>query len=234
MNLAPDATSRHPSHNNEDDDAQDPLMPELVVVAAFRNDTEKLTSITWDRLSSETVRDSDLSTVCEAVVAGFPDAFKSNPATSPYWQYRDNLHVTDGVLIYKDRVVIPTSLRPAVLNALHSAHQGVSTMGLRARSTVFWPGMTYDTEQRRLSCQECIRNAPSQPSLPTQPGPPPTTPFELAYADFFDCVGQHYLVVGDRLSGWSDVFQAPKGSPQAGSDGLITCLRNYFARFGVP
>lgn len=54
------------------------------------------------------------------------------------------------------------------------------------------------------------------------------------YADFFDCVGQHYLVIGDRLSSWSDVFQAPKGSPQAGSSSLISCLCIYFSCFGVP
>ena len=92
----------------------------------------------------------------------------------------------------------------------------------------------YDIDRRRQSCSDCIKNAPSQPPLPTQPAVPPTTPFEQTYADFFECIGQHYLVVGDRLSGWSDVFQSPKGSPQAGSEGLITCLRNYFARFGVP
>ena len=40
---------------------------------------------------------------------------------------------------------------------------------------------------------------------------PPTdqTPFDMIHAEFFDCIGQHYLVVGDRLSGWCNVFQAP-------------------------
>ncbi|XP_066924129.1 uncharacterized protein [Clytia hemisphaerica] len=232
-NLAPDATSRHPSPSDEEE-LPDHMLPEFMVAAAIRNNAEKVTSITWERLSSETQNDQNLALVYQAVLAGFPDNYRDHPATSSYWQYRDSLHITDGVIIYNDRVVVPQSLRPAVLDALHAAHQGVSTMGLRARSIVFWPGMTYDIEHRRQACQECIRNAPSQPSLPTSPASPPTTPFEQSYADFFDCVGQHYLVVGDRLSGWSDVFQAPKGSPQAGSEGLITCLRNYFARFGVP
>ena len=107
-------------------------------------------------------------------------------------------------------------------------------MGLRARSIVFWPGMTHDIERRRQSCLECVKNAPTQPSLPPVQATPPSTPLEQIYADFFDCIAQHYLVVGDRLSGWCDVFRAPKGSPQAGSEGLIHCLRNYFSRFGVP
>lgn len=107
-------------------------------------------------------------------------------------------------------------------------------MGVRARSIIFWPGMTEDIERVRQRCRDCTQNAPSQPPLPASPSTPPSTPFEKVYADFFDCAGQHYLVVGDRLSGWCDVFRSPHGSPQAGSEGLITCLRNYFSRFGVP
>ena len=56
----------------------------------------------------------------------------------------------------------------------------------------------------------------------------------MIHADYFDCIDQHYLVIGDRLSGWCDVFKTPHGSPQAGSEGLIACLRNYFSHFGVP
>ena len=68
------------------------------------------------------------------------------------------------------------------------------------------------------------------------PAPPqiPSTPFESAVADFFDLDGQHYLVVADRLSGWPDVFKCKPGSPQSGSKGLVSCLINCFACYGVP
>ena len=91
-------------------------------------------------------------------------------------------------------------------------------MELRARSTVFWPGMSDDINAVRAACPDCIRTAPSQPRLPTDPSTPPLTPFEEIFADFFDCAGQHYLVVGDRLSGWTDVFQCTPGSTQAGAE----------------
>ena len=48
---------------------------------------------------------------------------------------------TYGVILYRDRVVVPPPLRD-VLRIVHSAHQGVSSMESRARSIVFWPGMT--------------------------------------------------------------------------------------------
>ena len=207
---------------------------ESAIAAAIRSDTKHLVAITWDSISKATQEDLKLPTVIDAIHNGFPDCYRTNPATSMYWQYRNSLHVTDGVIIYNDRVVVPPFLRPDVLEALHAAHQGASTMGLRARSIVFWPGMTADIENRRRSCLNCNKNAPSHPPLPASLSTPPTTPFEQTFADYFDCAGQHYLIVGDRLSGWCDVFQSPKGTPQAGSEGLVTCLRNYFSRFGVP
>ena len=53
----------------------------------------------------------------------------------------------DDVILYHDKVAIPTSLRSRVLQILHSAHQGVLAMESRARAIVFWPGTTKDIIQ---------------------------------------------------------------------------------------
>ena len=133
-------------------------------------------------------------------------------------RYQDSLYVTDGVVLYKDRVVVPLLLRPTVLENLHSAHQGVSSMQLRAQSIVFWPGITAGIQEIRSKCRDCNRNAPSQAPIPSEPAVPPSTPFEQVFADFFEFGGHHYLVAGDRLSGWSEIFSTPTGSPFVGSD----------------
>ena len=130
--------------------------------------------------------------------------------------------------------MIPHSLRPAVLDSLHAAHQGVSSMQMRAQAIVFWPGMTKDIAERRNHCSDCNRNAPSQAATPSEPGNPPSCPFEQIFADFFDFGGYHYLVVGDRLSGFTEVFQTPTGSSSSGARGLVKCLRKWFCIFGVP
>lgn len=230
-NTAADATSRHPSGDSQPTEFD---TSEAAIISSFRRESDCIKSITWEDLLKATTESSDMATLCHAVQQGFPDEYRTIEPTAPYWRYRHNLYVMEGVLLYDDRVVVPPSLRQAVLQALHSAHQGVSTMGNRARSIIFWPGMTNDIETVRQRCTDCIKNAPSQATLPSAPASTPSTPFEMVYADYFDCAAQHYLVVGDRLSGWCDVFKSPHGSPQAGSAGLITCLRNYFSRFGVP
>ena len=231
-NLAANATSRKPSGNAHDQIEEDRI--EAFISAAIRRDTESVVSLTWDRLATETAKDSGMTTLIDAILRGFPQESRTDDTVASFWRYRYGLYVIDGVVIFDDRAVIPPSLRQPTLYALHSAHQGVSMMGARARAILFWPGMTDDIERVRQTCQDCIKNAPSHAPLPAIISNPPSTPFEMIHADFFDCAGQHYMIVGDRLSGWSDVFQSPYGSPQSGSEGLITCLRNYFSRFGVP
>ena len=153
---------------------------------------------------------------------------------SEYTRFKDCLFIQDGAVMYKDRVIIPTELRPAVLETLHAAHQGTSSMQLRAQKILFWPGMSNDIERRRAHCLICNQNAPSQSQLPSNPSPPPSTPFQHIFADFFDFNGRHYLVAGDRLSGFSEVFLTPTGTSNSGARGLVACLRKWFETFGVP
>ena len=136
--------------------------------------------------------------------------------------------------MYNDRVVIPTSQRNRVLEHLHAAHQGTSTMEQRACSITYWPGMSKDIKKTRESCANCNRNAPSQAATTPISSPPPTTPFESVFADFFDYGGHHYLAVGGRLSSWVEVFGSKAGTTYAGATGLIRHLRSFFATFGVP
>ncbi|MEL6806086.1 MAG: integrase, partial [Bacteroidota bacterium] len=136
--------------------------------------------------------------------------------------------------MFCDRVVVPTTLRATVLDTLHSAHQGVASMQLRAQAIIFWPGITNDIIRVRERCDECNKNSPSQASLPSEPAACPNTPFQHIFADFFEFGGRKYLVIGDRLSGFSEVFFTPTGTSSSGASGLIVCLRKLFQTFGVP
>ena len=72
----------------------------------------------------------------EILKDGFPDKIDQLPeSVKPFWNFRFDLFLTgDGVLWYKDRVVIPGKLKQRVLDVLHSAHQGVVGMNCRAQS----------------------------------------------------------------------------------------------------
>ena len=230
-NHAADATSRNPSPCTETSILPEEDYYEGVLVAAITREAEEITSISWPMIVQQTSKDPVLSTLSEAILENFSGVY---PSLSGYMRFKESMYITDGAVMYNDRVVIPAALRKTALEALHAAHQGVSAMQLRAQAIMFWPGMSYDIEKTRANCSECNRNAPSQASLPSEPAIPPSTPFEQIFADFFYFGGHHYLVVGDRLSGWPEIFSTPSGSSHAGARGLIGCLRKFFDTFGVP
>ncbi|GFO45359.1 hypothetical protein PoB_007186400 [Plakobranchus ocellatus] len=125
---------------------------------------------------------------------GFPEAKDHLPAElRPYYQYRDKLTSFDGVALHNDRVIIPPSLRDKVLQALHSAHQGISQMCSRADASFFWPGMTSSISEMRTRCSPCNRIAPSQPNAPPTPPIQPQYPFQCICADFFYHAGHYYF-----------------------------------------
>ena len=164
------------------------------------------------------------------IETGFPKSHNElPPALREYHQFREHLYTVDGIILYKNRIMIPPSLRQHILTVLHSAHQGVTSMTARAESTVFWPGITPAIIALRETCNHCNRMAPSQPSSPPSPVVPPAYPFQCVCADFFHYKGVTYLVIVDRYSNWPLVERAREGST-----GLIDCLRRTFATFGIP
>ena len=101
------------------------------------------------------------------IQGGFPDTKHELPEEiMEYWECRRHLTAVNDIVMYQDRIVVPSSLRERVLLNLHSAHQGISSMNSRARACVFWPGITADVENTRDACRSCHRNAPSQARLP--------------------------------------------------------------------
>ena len=238
-NHAADATSRHPSPSGSANSttlgaSSIPDHVESALMASIRQDTQELGTITWSLLAQATASDTSLSTLLELIDQGTPSLARNTPSLATLWPICESVYAQEGVLLYQDRVIVPSSLRSRVLQNLHAAHQGTSMMEQRARAIVYWPGMSKDIRDTRDRCADCNRNAPAQAATPPLPTTPPSTPFEAVFADFFTYGGRHYLVVGDRLSGWVEVFGSPAGTTLAGAAGLIRHLRSFFATFGVP
>ena len=105
---------------------------------------------------------------------------------SEYARYKGTLYVGDNVIFYRDRVLVPPSLRKLALEISHSTHQGAPVMKLRAQSLMFWPRITCDIEKTRENCKEYNHNAPSEAHLSAEPINPLPTPLEQVFADFFN------------------------------------------------
>ena len=189
--------------------------------------------LSWARVYEATQKDKTLVRVIDEVERGMPDSsYQLEKDLRPFHQFRHSLHVVDGVLCYKDRLVIPETLRHTVLASIHAAHQGVTGMASRIDETVFWPGIHTDIIRTKNSCKTCLREAPSQPAgFPTAP-PSPEYPFQMIVADYFSLQGHNFLVVACRFTGWQQVFPAPPG--QFDSKSFINMMRQFFACWNIP
>ena len=49
-------------------------------------------------------------------------------------------------------------LRPDILKTIHESRLGVEKCPLRARSTVYWPGITNDITQFVSQCEACQKH----------------------------------------------------------------------------
>ena len=231
------ATSRSPVNNPEDDDDlldnEDDINTDLATL--YIAEAANIRSITWDVVKKETASDIEMSTLMQIIESGFPSKKADlDLHLQPYWNTRSNLWTLNGVIMKDNRIVIPPSLRQEVLNSLHAAHQGTTAMNERAKSTIFWPGITNDINETRERCGACNKIAPSQPRPPPIEPWIPTTPFEGIACDYFLFCGWYYFVAADRLSGWTEQSRMKATDGNCGSKGLCNALRTLFATFGVP
>ena len=169
-NHAADATSRHPSQSSTENTVSlgSPSFPdiaELALMNTIRNDTQELGVISWSLLATETAADVSLGPLLRSVEQGKPIA-SDDPTLTSLRPICESLYAEEGVLLYQDRVIVPPSLRRRVLQNLHAAHQGTSSMEQRARAIVYWPGISKDIRETREGCVDCNRNAPSQAATP--------------------------------------------------------------------
>lgn len=133
---------------------------EATVVAAIPH------PISWQQVRDAVAKNEVMAMLTEQISNGFPpDKKLLRIELREFYQHREFLTQVDGVPLYKDRVIIPAALRGAVLETLHSAHQGVTGMTERAQRSVWWPGITPQIKETRDKCKNCTEHAPSHMKL---------------------------------------------------------------------
>lgn len=95
-----------------------------------------------EKVKQATTSDEELMMPKKIVHEGWPKSIKEAPQVlKPYWSYRDEITIDNGILMKGQRIVIPSVLQVEILGKLHAAHQGAEKTKLRARTSVFWRKM---------------------------------------------------------------------------------------------
>ena len=124
----------------------------------------------FDRTRVATTADPTLNQFRHYIFHGCPLQRQQLPERlQHYWNYREELAVEDGLIFKAHRLVIPTSLRAEYLKDLHAGHLGEEKTLLRARETIFWPGISDDVRNAVKLCDVCMKYKPAQKKEPQEP-----------------------------------------------------------------
>ena len=191
--------------------------------------TRDVRPLLWEEVKKVSLTDQTTRDVVRMIKLNLSSKHAPNPEVTALLKFRHNLGINEGVLLYKGRIVIPQTLRPRALEILHAAHQGKTSMNLRAEESIFWPGMTLDIAEGRRKCRSCDRDAPSQSRLPPYNPVVPEYPFQHICADYLEAGGRGYGVIVDRFSNWFQLYVGKGGSAT-----FISILRRLISDFNIP
>lgn len=202
---------------------------ELDVNYGFDNTIRQL-PVTDEDVRTETSRDPILRRVRKFVKESkWPDG--CDKEMKPFRNRASRLSVVQDCILDGDRVVVPSTLRKAVLKELHTGHPGILRMKGLARSLVYWPGMDKDCENFVQSCEICALNSKSPTKVPLHTWPTPEHPWQRIHVDFAGPIDTvYYFIIVDAYSKWPEVIPMKTISSKATVDALI----EQFAKFGIP
>ena len=85
-------------------------------------------AVTWDLVQKETSGSEECQQLRQLIRMGMPEESEKWPVeVKEFFPYRCGLLEVDGVILFRERILIPASLRPQILDILHAGHSGRST-----------------------------------------------------------------------------------------------------------
>ena len=101
-------------------------------------------------------------------MCGWPTYMPHTPLLRQYWENRSHLSVLDDLLLYDDHIVIPRSMRLEILDRIRQGHLGITKCRARARTSVWWPGLSKSIEDMISKCVTCAKKGLENMSLSCQ------------------------------------------------------------------
>ena len=121
------------------------------------------------------------------------------------------------------------SMRLQILDCIHTGHLGITKCRSRARTSVWWPGLSKQMEDLVAQCVTCAKDQPT-PKEPLMSASFPSRPWERIATDLFELKGKVYLIVVDYYSRWFEIKELRNESSSA----VIRALKELFAIHGIP
>ena len=205
------------------------LVDEVETFASATTSNLPATNERLDEIRKAQKSDEICAQIRQYCTKGWPDYMPHNPVLKQYYEQRGHLTVVDDLLIYDERLVIPTILRMDILQKLHQGHLGITKCRARAKESVWWPGLSRNVEEMISRCMTCAIHR-QEKKEPLMTSSFPTRPWERLGMDLFEHKGKLFLIVVDYYSRWIEVKLLRGQSSEA----VILSLKEIFAVHGIP
>lgn len=214
-------------HLNEVDDTHEAFDAQVhLVVTNLPVSDQKMSD-----LQASTASDPDMQQLISIIKDGWSDHRNScPPSVKPFWNYRDELSVMEGLVFKEERIVIPVALRKDMLKRVHIGHMAMVKCKNRAKEVMFWPSMNSQIEDIVSNCPACTEHQSSNPKEPMKAHELPERPWQNVATDLFMLDNEQYLIVVDY---YSRNFELERMSTTTSSV-IINMLKAIFARHGIP
>ena len=183
-----------------------------------------------EKIREATNTDHTLQLLAKTTANGWPHyRNQCSEVLLPFWNFRDEVVLHNGVLMKGNRVIIPESMQQEVLERIHTGQQGIEKCRLRARESVFWCGISGDINDVVARCGICQHNQTAHQREELIPIDA-THPWDIIGSDLFHWQGNDYLLVVDYYSSYVIIRQLSSTSSSA----IVGKLKIIFSEFGIP
>ncbi len=226
INYVSDTFSRSPN-TQSNPEISDREMQQHVIASIY---SQPISPERLDDIANQTRHDPVLQDVIKQIKLGWPN--RTMPHIQQYSQVKHELTYTNGLVLKENRIVIPKSLQSTILAKLHVGHQGIVKTKLRARETVYWPGINNQIEQLVSQCDTCQTHQNLQSQEPMLEHATPKVPWTKVATDLFHItpLEKHYLIIVDYTSKFFEVSEIENCQ----SSTVIEHTKQVFSRMGVP
>ena len=201
-----------------------------VDLEAMALDNSGISKATQENLQEQTAMDPALQKFSLLIMTGWPTVKTSvDPLVRPYYTFKDELSVADGIVYKGQQAVTQSSMRPAMLEKIHKTHF-VGSCIRRAKVSLFLPGMTFNIKNKSMSCPLCAQYASQAPREPMLSHDIPDRPWAVVSQDILMWEGKWHLVMTCHYSDWVEINVLPNTLTAT----VVQLTKAHFARFGIP
>ena len=220
-----DALSRVTLTPVEEDGIQLPIVAVNLITSNL-----PVSSTEIELIHEEMSKDPTLTLLRHYIHMGWPNDHRMLPQElHTFWNYREDLSLENGLITKGARLLILSTLRKKVLEHIHNGHLGIEKCMLKARESVFWPGISNDIHKTVDKCG--IGQASSRTAKPVgNVSDMPLHAWHTLGTNLFYWNKIDYLVIGDYFSKYLIVRRLPNSYTHA----VIKELGLVFTELGRP